>query len=55
MKDIQNKFGIVVEKSENGVYLGMKEFLEKGFNTKKFNAEKFNQDILKKVEELIGG
>ena len=54
MKDIQNKFGIVVERSEDGVYLGMKEFLEKGFITNKFDAEKFNQDILKKVEELIG-
>ena len=54
MKDIQNKFGIVVERSEDGVYLGMKEFLEKGFVTNKFDAEKFNQDILKKVEELIG-
>ena len=54
MKDIQNKFGIVVERSEDGVYLGMKELWEKGFVTNKIDAEKFNQDILKKVEELIG-
>ena len=35
-KDIENKFGIVVEKSEDGIYQGMKEFLDKGFKMKKF-------------------
>ena len=31
-QDVKDKFGIVVEKSEDGVYLGMKEYLDKGFS-----------------------
>ncbi len=52
-KDIKGKFGIVVENSENGVYKGMKEFLDKGIKTKKFNPEEYNQEIAEKVRKII--
>ena len=52
-KEIEGICGIVVEKSEQGVYQGMKEFLEKGYKPEKFSAEKYNENILKKLEEII--
>ena len=52
-KDIKNKFGIVVEKSETGVYNGMKQYLEKGYNMEKFNAEEFNKKIIEKLKQII--
>lgn len=53
-EDIEGKYGIVVEKSEEGVYKGMKEFLDKGFESQKFDAEEFNQNIIKKLNKIIG-
>ncbi len=53
-KDISGKFGIVVEKSEKGVYKGMKEFLKNGFEPEKFDAEAFNAEILAKLNSIIG-
>lgn len=52
-KDIKDTFGIVVEKSENGVYEGMKQYLEKGFNMSKFNPEEFNEEIIEKLKQII--
>ncbi len=52
-KDIENKYGIVVEKSEDGVYKGMKEFIEKGFKVKAFNPSEFNNEIIKQLEKII--
>lgn len=54
-KDIDKKYGLVVEKSEKGVYNGMKEFLDKGFEPDKFNPEEYNAEILKKLERIIEG
>ena len=51
--DIENKYGIVVEKSEDGVFNGMKLYLDKGFEAEKFNPEEYNNSILKKLEEII--
>ena len=51
--DVKDKYGIVVEKSENGVYSGMKEYLDKGFNMQKFNAERYNEEILRKLNEIF--
>ena len=51
--EIKDKFGIVVEKSEEGIYQGMKQYLEYGFNMKPFDPEEYNQNILKKLEEII--
>lgn len=54
-KDIEGKFGLVVENSDDGVYRGMKDFMDFGFKTNRFDAEKFNQDIIKKLEKIING
>ena len=52
-KDIQGRYGLVVEKTEDGVYNGMKEYLENGFNMEKFDPEEFNKSIIKKLKEII--
>ena len=64
-KDIDKKYGIVVENSEKGVYNGMKKFLDnynefkngyidKKTKIEKFNPEKFNEEIKNKVKDIIG-
>lgn len=52
-KDIDKKYGIVTEKSVDGVYKGMKEFLDNPFNVDTFNPQEFNIEILKKLEKII--
>ncbi len=52
-KDIADKFGIVVEKSEEGIYEGMKQFIENGFIPEKFDSRKYNDEILKTLEKII--
>ena len=52
-EDIEYKFGIVVEKSEEGIYMGMKQFLDKGFVSQKFDPEKYNEEILIKLNIII--
>lgn len=52
-QDIENQYGIVVEKTEEAIYKGMKDFLEKGFKAKEFNPEEFNNNILEKLEKII--
>lgn len=52
-KDIKDKYGIVVDKSQDGIYNGMKQYLDKGFNMEKFSPEEYNSNILKKLEEII--
>lgn len=52
-KDIKDKFGIVVEKSTNGVYEGMKKYLDNGFNMEKFEPEEFNKNIIEKLKQII--
>ena len=55
-EEVENGYGIVVDNSEEGVYLGMKKYLECGYSLeKKFDPEAFNQEILKKLDLLIGG
>ena len=53
--DIEGKYGLVVENSDDGVYAGMKEFLDNGIKTEEFDAEKFNQEIIRKLEGIING
>ena len=53
--DVENKHGIIIEKSADGVYAGMKEFLDNGIKTEEFDAEKFNQEIIRKLEGIING
>lgn len=52
-KDISGKYGLVIEKTSAGVYRGMKEFLDKGFEMKPFNPEEYNREILGKLKEII--
>jgi len=49
-KDIEGKFGIVVDNNDSSVYKGMKKFLEKGFKIKEcFKYEEFNKDLIIKT------
>lgn len=52
-KDIDAKYGIVVEKSEQGIYEGMKQYLEQGFEPQTFSPEEYNKEILKKLDMII--
>ena len=53
-KDIKGKFGIVTENSLDGVYDGMKKFLDEGFEIKKkFDPEKFNKDIINELKKVF--
>lgn len=52
-KDIDGKYGIVVENSEEGIYQGMKKFLDNGFKPQEFSPEKYNEKIIEKIEKII--
>lgn len=52
-KDIEGKYGLVVENTEDGIYKGMKEILDKGIKTEKFEPEIFNNEIAEKVRKII--
>lgn len=52
-EDIQGKYGIVVEKSVDGLYSGMKNFLQNPLLIQEFDPEKFNQEILEKLKRII--
>ena len=52
-KDIDGKYGIVVENSERGVYEGMKKFLDNGFTPEEFSPEDFNKKIIKTIKQII--
>ncbi len=55
-EELENKAGIFVDCTKEGVYLGMKQFLDKGFIIKdKFNPKKYNQNIMKKLTMMIEG
>lgn len=52
--DINDKFGKVVKKDENDIYMAMKEFITKGYEIKEqFNPEEYNNDIIKKLESIF--
>ena len=53
MKDVKDRFGIVTEKTEDGIYNAMKEFLESGFKTQEFNPEKYNEEILEALDKIF--
>ena len=52
-EDIKNKYGIVVEKSEEGIYKGMKQFLKNRCVSEKFDPEIFNKEILRNLNHII--
>ena len=52
--DIEGKYGIVTEKTEEAIYEAMRNFIENRYKIKeKFNPEEFNEGILRKIEEVI--
>lgn len=47
-------YGILCDNSSEGVYEGMKKFLQNGYKLeKKFNAQKFNDKITKELDTLL--
>ena len=52
-KDIKDKYGIVTEKSEKGIYEGMKKFIKDGCNIEKFDPQNYNNNILNHLDEII--
>lgn len=49
-------YGILCENSSDGVYYGMKKFLDEGFEIKnKFDAKKFNKKITETINEVLEG
>lgn len=52
-KDIEGRYGFVVDNSGNGVYKGMKKFIKEGFKPEHFDPKKFNNDIVEKLKNII--
>ena len=53
-KEIENKFGIITEKSVQSIYNAMKNFIENGYEIKeKFEPVAFNSEIIEKVKKII--
>lgn len=53
MKDVKDKYGMVTEKTEDGMYNAIKEFLKNGFKIQEFNPEKYNEGILETLDEIF--
>lgn len=52
--DIQKGRGIVVQKSEEGLYRGMKEFLENGYIIKnEFDIRQYNQTVKEQLDKIL--
>jgi glycosyltransferase involved in cell wall biosynthesis len=55
LSDIQNKYGIVTNKTEEDIYNAMKEFIKNGYTiNEQFDAQKYNNIIMEKIENIIG-
>ena len=50
---IDEGYGFLCENSVEGIYRGMKKFLDEGFPKKKFNYHKFNEKITKTIDEIV--
>jgi glycosyltransferase involved in cell wall biosynthesis len=47
-------YGILCNNDENGIYYGMKEFMDKGYQIKnKFDYKKFNDNITKVINDIV--
>lgn len=52
--EVENKFGIIINKNDEGVYSGMKEIIENGYNIKeKFDAKLYNKEIIRIFDSLF--
>ena len=55
-REIENRYGIVVENNASAIYDGMKQFLDHGFEiSEPFDPQKFNDKMLEIFENLIEG
>lgn len=53
-EQIEGNYGVVVEKSMEAIYEGMKQFITQGYNIKeKFNIQEYNQEMIQKLENII--
>ena len=47
-------FGIITEKNEESFYMGLKKYLDEGYEIKRqFDPEKHNKNILEKLYSII--
>ena len=54
MQDINNKYGKVIKKDENELYLAMKEFIQNGYEVKNpFDYETYNENVVKTLETIF--
>lgn len=54
-QDIENKYGIISEKSTDGIYNAMKNFLDNGFKVERFDVQLYNDKILNTLDEILIG
>ena len=55
-REIENRYGIVVENNASAIYGGMKQFLDHGFViSDAFDPQKFNDKMLDIFENLVSG
>lgn len=53
---MEEGYGILCENSTEGIYKGMKKYLDTGYKvSQKFDYEKFNKNITEKLDEFIVG
>lgn len=53
-EDIENKYGIIMDKNSDSIYMAMKNYIENGYEIKnKFDGEKFNKEIIEKLIDII--
>lgn len=53
-EDIENKYGIVTNKSSENIYKAMKTFIQDGIKIEdEFDYKKYNEQILDKLEKII--
>ena len=50
---IDEGYGILCDNDINGIYVGMKKFLDDGFESKKFSYKKFNNNVTKTIDEIV--
>lgn len=53
-RDIEGKYGIIMQKDSDSICMTMKEFIDHGYEFKEnFDAKKFNEQILKTLKDII--
>lgn len=51
---IGDKYGIIVDRDEKSIAIGMESMLNGKFKFKKFNIDKFNKEVLDKINDILG-